>query len=213
MTTTNPRLIGLTGPAGAGKDTVADLLTHTQGWAKMAFADALRAEVVASFGVPLDHLTNPHTKEHPISSLALAKCSTPDFLTAVDAVHRVFGGMNRKTPRSPRQILQWWGTEYRRRQDPQYWIKFATHRMLWVLDVNRTPGLVVTDVRFENEAAAIRKLGGVIWQVQRPGLAHVEGGHASAVTGAEFAPDLVVDNSGDLPHLAAVVDGLMGVAA
>ncbi|MEU7814057.1 hypothetical protein [Pseudonocardia sp. NPDC049154] len=46
MTHKNP-LLGLVGPAGAGKDTVASLLTVEHGFARVAFADRLRAFVRA----------------------------------------------------------------------------------------------------------------------------------------------------------------------
>ena len=84
------------------------------------------------------------------------------------AVHHMF---------SPRWVLQRWGTEYRRAQDPEYWLKQAT---LWVkawLDVIKEDGehhagLVNTSVRFPNEQEWIDDVGGVVWHVCRPDRGH-----------------------------------------
>lgn len=58
---------------------------------------------------------------------------------------------------SMRQWLQWWGTEYRRAQDPEYWLK------AWVASLpagNIT--VICDDVRFVNESELIRALGGKV---------------------------------------------------
>lgn len=208
MSATAPTLIGLTGPAGSGKDATADVLVKGHGFKKMAFADALRAEVCAAFSVPLDYLTDREAKEIPIRALALAQCYDDKF---IDAVEKAVGGLDHLAPRSPRQIMQWWGTEYRRSQSESYWIDRAIKRMGSLLI--RRQSVVVTDVRFANEAEALRSMGGAIWQVQRPGLQPVEGRHASAVTGDEFAPDKIVFNAGDLQHLQSLVEVMLGVTA
>lgn len=206
--TRTPTLIGLTGPAGSGKDSVADVLVHEHGFQKMAFADALRAEVCAAFFVPIDHLTSRDMKEHPLSVLRLSRCWDERF---IEAIWRTIPDIDLMAPRSPRQILQWWGTEYRRAQSATYWTDKAERRIRSAMVGLRS--VVVTDVRFDNEAATIRSLGGTLWQLQRPGLQPVEGRHPSAVSGSEFAPETVIENDGDLVQLAQRVAGLMGVVA
>jgi hypothetical protein len=60
------------------------------------------------------------------------------------------------------KILQWWGTEYRRKQDPEYWIKE------WQKQIAGFKGVIVTgDVRFLNEAKAIKQAGGYTINVTR----------------------------------------------
>lgn len=53
------------------------------------------------------------------------------------------------------KLLQWWGTEYRRTQDPTYWVK------QWKASINPMADIVLTtDMRFLNEAAAIKEASG-----------------------------------------------------
>jgi hypothetical protein len=47
-------------------------------------------------------------------------------------------------------------------------------------------------------------MGGKIWQVQRPGVAPVNG-HSSEVDGSQFAPVRVIRNDGDLKQLRGML--------
>lgn len=70
--------------------------------------------------------------------------------------------------------LQWWGTEFRRTDDPDYWVKQAVKKIRQSL----ASVVIVTDCRFDNEAEAITQLGGVVLSVHRRG-ATVADYHAS----------------------------------
>lgn len=198
-----PRLIGLTGADGSGKDTTGLCLVTSRGYASVAFADALRNEICHAFGVPLEYLTRRETKEHPMTSLALERCQNPGYLAALGS------DWDLHAPRSPRLIMRTWATEYRRAQDPLYWVSRAGQRIDDLQAVGQP--VVVTDVRFANEAELIRSKGGVIWQVTRPGLQPTEGTHASAVTGDEFNPDAVIRNDGTLADLVGAVERALDV--
>lgn len=67
-----------------------------------------------------------------------------------------------------RRILQWWGTEYRRAQDPDYWTK-AWEKKLLEYDLDTTH-ILVDDVRFINELNVIKKHGGIFIKIERPGF-------------------------------------------
>lgn len=185
-------IIGLCGAAGAGKDTVALML---QGYRAIAFADSLYVEVADAFGVTVEWLKRREFKE--VSSGCLRFCHCDDA-TFIGFMETCYGEMYVSLPRSPRQILQWWG-DYRRAQDPDYFVKAARARMVW------GEPHVFTDVRFANEAALVRQLGGEIWQVVRPGVAAGGTGHASDVDGSQFAPDAIILNSWGLEDLRASV--------
>lgn len=207
-------LIALAGYAGAGKDTVADLLVTHLGFRKLAFADALRAEIAEGFEIEIAYLTHPSTKHHAMSALAMRQAPL-GFLGAValtvGAEHRGPDGMLSDAwldqPRAPRQILQWWGTEYRRRQHERYWTRILMARIVQHTRAGEDR-LVVTDCRFQNEADVVHAAGGVVWQIKRPGIdadTTSEGPHVSAVDGSAFAPTAVINNSHDVAHLQRLV--------
>jgi hypothetical protein len=60
------------------------------------------------------------------------------------------------------KLLQWWGTEYRRAQDLNYWVK------KWKEGINPKADIVLaTDMRFFNEGDAVYSVGGFRVQVSR----------------------------------------------
>ena len=69
-------------------------------------------------------------------------------------------------PRAPHgkhaKLLQWWGTEFRRSKDPDYWVKQFKAAVNPKADI-----VMTTDMRFLNEAHAVRDLGGYTIQVNR----------------------------------------------
>lgn len=205
-----PSIIGLAGPAGSGKDTVADLLRTHARFAKCAFADQLRAEVCDAFGIEPLLPTHRPTKEEPHPALALRNCKDHGFIgallycSALDAEEGTHAEILAR-PRSPRQIMQWWGTEYRRSLDNGYWTGAVVAHVNYQCK-NHNTRHVITDVRFENEAQAVRNMGGVIWQIKRPDL-KVDTTHSSESDGSQFNPDAVINNSHDIRHLQAVVMG------
>ena len=183
------KLIALCGAAGAGKDTVADMLPSR----KLAFADALYREVAEAWGVEQHVLRCRETKETPLDALALFRCADDSFV--VESHLADHWGI----ARSPRQILQWWG-DYRRAQDRKYFVDATTLAIVDCLD-----DVVITDVRFPNEAALVRQLGGQLWQIRRPGYEAGGTGHASDTDGSEFRPDVVLENFGGLDDLRRTV--------
>ena len=69
-------------------------------------------------------------------------------------------------PDSVRRLLQWWGTEYRRAEDENYWVSRAWDVAQRVVKAGKTP--VFTDVRFANEAKMIKDNGGILVRVSAP---------------------------------------------
>ncbi|MGH8758956.1 MAG: hypothetical protein ACREVW_05500 [Burkholderiales bacterium] len=202
-------VIALTGPASCGKDTVADLLVVHCGFRKLAFADPLRNEVADAFGIEPLYLTRRETKEHPMSCLALRKSRADGFVGRMMIAHDQRGEkLDLDAPRSPRQVLQWWGTDYRRAQDPAYWTTQTSARIHYLLTERLTRSIVISDCRFDNETDLVRNQhGGLIWQVKRNGVEVPEGSHQSETTGAEFEPDAVINNNHDMRHLQQLVLG------
>lgn len=190
------KLIGLTGPAGAGKDSVADVLCKDHGFVRYEFARPLKA-MLNVIGVACDDRA---LKELP---------------------HPLFG-------KSPRRMAQTLGTEWMRELvNAEGWLLLAGKfiddvwrvKSLQITEGERlerpaarrmwnAKGIVITDCRFQNEAAFIAERGGVIWHIERPGVAAVEA-HSSE-SGLERLPgDLVIPNMGPLKMLPGTVGQAM----
>ena len=111
--------------------------------------------------------------------------------------------------------LQWWGTEFRRGfYGEDYWLCRADQRMA-ELDSQSAPIVVVTDVRFPDEAEFLRKRWrGVIWRVVRPQpwwrrvLDLFTWEHASERYAHQIPADEIVLNNATLGRLHQKVRGL-----
>ena len=99
---------------------------------------------------------------------------------------------------SPRRLMQTLGTEWGRQLiNPDLWLILAKQRLL-----NLGPGMVIADVRFENEASWVRAHGGRVIHIERPKSVAVEA-HASEA-GIEFKGeegDIKIVNGGTLEDL------------
>jgi len=174
-------IIGLTGYARTGKDTVADILATRHGFQKRAFADPMREGL---------YRLNPAVEMDGY---------LVDLARAVDLCgweyvkgHAVgFRGLMQRFGTSVGREL--WGADF--------WVNQA---------MSGVDGLVVfSDVRFPNEADAIQAVGGHIWRIVRPDVGAVNS-HVSEVAMDCFDVDAVISNDGDLPSLVAKVESLVG---
>ena len=69
----------------------------------------------------------------------------------------------------PRSLLQWWGTDYRRAKDPDYWVK----KLRKTLEEHKPEVALISDVRFPNEVDFIHSLGGYVVKCVRTGTPDV----------------------------------------
>jgi hypothetical protein len=105
--------------------------------------------------------------------------------------------------KSPRELLQTLGTEWGRNLvNEDLWLILARQKLL-----SMGPGMVVSDVRFDNEAEWVRKLGGRIIHVKRDSADRVRQ-HASEVGVTYEAGDGVILNNGALQDLQQAVKDL-----
>lgn len=188
-------LIGLTGRPGTGKDTVGALLVAA-GWQAIAFADTLRTEVAAAWGIDMRALTNRVTKETATPMLAVGSAANANWLRWA-----AMQGISLIQPRSPRWVMQQWGS-FRRGHDPLHFVRHVDTWVRYQRQRNPAVDLVVTDVRLANEAAALRGLGAHIVRVHRPGapaMAPDTAGHES-----ELHTDIEAD--ADLHNDAGLLD-------
>src|SRR5574337_381788 len=77
-----------------------------------------------------------------------------------------------------RTVLQWWGTEFRRREDPEYWVYLLHNTIRGIKNKEPDQRIVCTDARFENELSMLKAEGFVIIelipdkQLQQPDHSH-----------------------------------------
>jgi len=204
-------ILGLAGQAGAGKDTVADYLVERYDFVKFAFSDALYAEVQAAYGLENQELLRDRAmKETPTDLLRLSKCHDAGFFDlAVDPWGNAM--------MSPRQVLQWWGTEYRRAQDPDYWLKkndewLESVRKLFPYPEQAPQCFVNTTCRFPNEQAWIHAKGGNVWHIRRGGHGAINA-HVSETQLPLLEGERELYNNDTIERLYMGVDLLMSTSA
>jgi hypothetical protein len=198
----SPALIGLIGYKRSGKNTVADVLAEEFAYRPIAFADALREAVLA---------LDPIIGTFPLTVGDVLQTAEWRLSEVLDAI----GYEKAKEIPEVRRVYQRFGTDAIRKLDADFWLRIGTQRIDAILSgaADRAEGkfdatgasVVVTDVRFPNEADAIRERGGYIVRVVRPGFEPEDGAHESETALDDYRPDVILYNSRDLDHLASGV--------
>lgn len=143
------KIIGITGKIGAGKDAVAAaMIAADSNVRRIALADALKRTTLDLFDLSFEQVYGSQAQKIEVDP---------------------------RWDKSPREILQTLGTEVGRALHPDVWVRRMLRDMtLWEEErqvpkarSQCSPIWVVPDVRFPNEAAAVREAGGVILKVRR----------------------------------------------
>lgn len=167
-----PPVIALTGLAGSGKSTASKYLIEKHGYQLVKFAGPLK-DMLRAIGLGEGHIEGAH-KETELAMLS---------------------------GHTPRRAMQTLGTEWGRKcMGDYFWINLWRSRVDSALAFGGR--VVVDDCRFPNEAAEVRALGGVVWQlVGRGGIA---GNHASEHGCGD--EDLVIANDNEPDALFSNVE-------
>lgn len=195
-------IIGITGKAQSGKDTacrivqlintvdydcacsegegekyildnVDNILPITCMWEKHAFADKLKECASIILGVPRFMFESGEFKES-FTSLPLSN--------------------KEGEPMTNREFLQYFGTEVGRSIDKDLWIK----ALMYSYGRDKESHWIIPDVRFPNEADAIRNAGGVLWKIERDGSG--AGNHISEKLIDDIKVDVVIENNLDMKY-------------
>ena len=199
-------IVALTGRPGVGKDSIGDVLAPQQGFARIAFADALRREVAEAWRIDLRMLTDRPTKELELPALAAGMCSDPAFMRWV-----ADGGDSLTAPRSPRWTLQRWAS-FKRQFTPDYFASIVERWIRRQLGSGWTR-IVVTDLRDPVEEAMLRRLGAKVVRVHRPELAAMPADTAMHVSEQHhrIKADADILNDGSMQALADAVLECVGL--
>lgn len=141
------KIIGICGLAGAGKDTVGDIIVdNLLNWEKMSFASHLKDVASLLFGFDRKMLAGETPEDRAIRE-------QPDKFWS-EKMGKDF---------TPRYALQFLGTNLLRNQlHENIWVDCLERKIL-----NSDKNIVITDVRFPNEIEMIKRIGGEIWRIER----------------------------------------------
>ncbi len=137
-------IIGLTGKKQNGKSTAAQYVADKYGFVRLNFKDALVAEIKERF---------PNVLEAIIEVMDRSAYDGMKPWT----IDRLF----KDKPPIFRALMQNFGGEVRRRDHEDYWV------VMWLKQASKHKNVVVDDVRFLNEAQAVRDMGGMIIRIVR----------------------------------------------
>lgn len=182
-------VIGITGKARHGKDTVAELLELKYQFKKLAVADPLKQSASILYGVPLQYFYNPGLKEKVIPRLG----------------------------KSPRQIMQEYGDALRSIPGESVIVQNLRHRINNILlNPGDCCGIVVSDCRYANEVSVINEFAGnEIWKIDATARLDQCGGNGlddstknhSSESGVPLSfIDRIITNNGSLEELMKAVD-------
>lgn len=186
-------IIGLaSGSMGVGKDTVADILCAQYDYVKLAFGDLLKREVQNAL----------HTGVAPEGLSEVGQYAFNNCIHSGDIYP-----FQKPTSTMMRVLLQQWGTEFRRAQDPNYWVKLLDSRMTHINAVTGVFHFVISDVRFINELEWVKRQDGILWYID--GTCRLtEGVNTKHVSEGAIRPDMcdvVVSNHGTMDELVRTV--------
>jgi hypothetical protein len=225
-------IIGITGQAGTGKDTAAAYLEQSRGFIRIGLADPLKRICKEVFDFSDEQLWGPSENRNGGDSRYLRKVQTcenfEEYARHTDSCFEM-------QPLSPRYALQTLGTEWGRGCYEDVWIDYGLRTAKKLVQyaeskyqVGYDPkrgivqergypvprGVVFSDLRFGNEFEAVRKAGGKLVRIVRPGYdGNVGiGGHASEEEQKKYNDtyfDCVILNNGSLLDLAKGLDMML----
>ena len=181
-------LIGLVGRKRSGKDTAAARLIE-RGFVRYAFADPLRA-LMLELNPCLPPVSYPGDLA-PLQPVRLA--------TYVEAL----GWERAKENPEVRRLLQAHGDAARRLIGEGVWREPVMRRIGW-----EPAPVVVTDVRYPDEAEAIREIGGILVRIVRPGRDDGDR-HPSEIGLDEWPCDVDIVNAGTVADLHTAIDDML----
>lgn len=173
-------LIGLSGYAGSGKDAAASFLIKEHGYERRAFADSLKA-IATDLG--WDGKKDDKSQ---------------DWWPRLGRRLGLWGHRSRLL--SGRRLLQALGPSVRKNIGLDSWITPVLTDMPELL--------VITDVRYKNEAAAVKAAGGYLVRLTRPGV-DAANEHISETDLDMTQFDCFLDNSASLECLGEKVERML----
>lgn len=184
------KIIGVSGRIGNGKDTVAEYLQSAYGFKNVKFARKLKDSV---------YILNPYVRVTGLSVLARLGFENTTFVRFQDLIDCV-GEEDAKLEEEVRRLYQVFGTDVGR---VQYGEDFWVEQMELPNDSN----VVISDLRFDNEAEFVKSKGGSIWNVTRD--TESTSNHVSETGLCSEYIDVELDNNSTIEDLYTKIDNIL----
>lgn len=172
----NKKIIGFHGLAFSGKDTAALAIKSLEPNTDLfAFASPLKEACKILFNFTYEQLHDPIMKEK---------------------IDECWG-------KSPRQIMQWLGTDILRTHINQ---DFFVMNMKQKIESSKANYIVVSDIRFDNEAEFIKAMGGKVIKIIRSDAKTTD--HSEHITEKGISSDLIdtiIENNGSIEEFQNTV--------
>lgn len=176
-------IIGLSGYAQVGKDTVANYLVEKYGYRRVAFADPIREAL---------YKLDPKIRIDEMVGASLS-----------NAVDNLGWEEVKKLSSDARELLQRMGTEVGRNIFGQdFWVQQAFK------GVDSEDKVVFADTRFHNEAGHIKSYHGQVWRINKLDHGPVNS-HYSETALDQYDFDWSIPNYGSKEDLYLIIDGIM----
>lgn len=215
-------VIGISGAAGAGKDTVADFLISERGWVeKMSFARNLKDMCKVIFFLSEEQVNEQVGKMTPFSSpiifsgrnlgsvmywMSLTHAACPVLPELRDKVRSLIG----TELVNPRHVLQFVGTNICRELVPTYHLDIVAQK----IEESTNDNIIITDVRFPNEADLVLDVfQGLVVYLSRPNYSvnNIDKSHTSEVALSDWGrfSATISNHREGLPFLYEEVDNFL----
>ena len=171
------KLIGISGLARSGKTTVSNMLLNELNYID-AHSNSVRWETRA-FADPIKYM---------LHSLGLSLADIEEYKTKV---HPVLG-------KTTRELMQTLGTDWGRGLDKDFWLNVMKNKLTY------RDNVIISDVRFHNEAQFIRDNHGLIIHVV--GRGGIPGFHESEQLLPQHENDIKIENDGNLIDLGYFIN-------
>ena len=152
--------IVIAGKMGYGKDYVGNLIKNNfSNIEKISFADALKEEV--------EHIINLTRNNSSLEHIAYEMNVSKDEIKPLYIAMIAFKDINELTVKKKnstiRFMLQYWGTDVRRKNNENYWVQKTVNK---ILEINKLGNVaLITDGRFPNELKGVSELNGITIQL------------------------------------------------
>ncbi len=191
-------IIGVTGKKRHGKDTFAARLIDQHGFTRIAFADPLKRTME-----DLDPIVRVEVDERGLVHEYETWSYGPAHVRLAWLIEQI-GWEQAKEIREVRRLLQAHGVAIREHLDEDAWVDAA----MATADLVDGP-VVITDVRFPNEADSVTYSGrGFLVRVTRPGVESTDA-HVSETAMDDVPAYFEVVNSGTVADLHAEADDVV----